>query len=112
LDSKGKAGKFLKTFCREFGVSLRFYGSKESPAEGVVRELRKKWYRIMFRKKVPKMFWDYVAMGMGNNVPDPPEAIGSTAGYHYKKSRVRQLASLFKFGFRTSQRLYGVCRMS
>jgi hypothetical protein len=31
----------------------------QSSAEGVVREIRKKWYRIMFRKNVPKMFWDY-----------------------------------------------------
>ena len=90
MDSKGKAGDALRTFCREFGVPeiLRFDGSKEqsekgtefmkqikkhgikyriaepemhnqSPAEGVVREVRRKWYRVMVRKKVPRMFWDY-----------------------------------------------------
>jgi phage gp16-like protein len=31
----------------------------QSPAEGVVREMRKKWYRIMFRKNVSKILWDY-----------------------------------------------------
>jgi hypothetical protein len=31
----------------------------QSPAEGVVREVRRKWYRVMFRKRVPKIFWDY-----------------------------------------------------
>jgi hypothetical protein len=31
----------------------------QSPAEGVVREVRKRWFRVMFRKKVPKTFWDY-----------------------------------------------------
>jgi hypothetical protein len=31
----------------------------QSPAEGVVREVRRGWYRIMFRKKVPKVYWDY-----------------------------------------------------
>ena len=31
----------------------------QSPAEGVVREVRRRWYRIMFRKKVPKVYWDY-----------------------------------------------------
>jgi hypothetical protein len=29
------------------------------PAEGVVWEVRKKMYRIMFKKNVPKVFWDY-----------------------------------------------------
>jgi hypothetical protein len=31
----------------------------QSPAEGVVRKVRKKWYRVMFTKNVPKVFWDY-----------------------------------------------------
>ena len=31
----------------------------QSPAEGVVREVRRKWYRVMFKKRVPEMFWDY-----------------------------------------------------
>lgn len=31
----------------------------QSPAEGVVRELKRKWYRTMFKKKVPAAFWDY-----------------------------------------------------
>ena len=31
----------------------------QSPAEGVVREVRRRWYRTMFKKRVPKEFWDY-----------------------------------------------------
>jgi hypothetical protein len=31
----------------------------QSPAEGVVREIRRKWYRVMFKKNVPKLFCDY-----------------------------------------------------
>jgi hypothetical protein len=31
----------------------------QSPAEGVVREIRRRWYRVMFRRNVPKIFWDY-----------------------------------------------------
>ena len=31
----------------------------QSPAEGVVREVRRRWYRVMFKKRVPEMFWDY-----------------------------------------------------
>ena len=28
-------------------------------AEGVIREVRKKWFRIMVRRKVPQRLWDY-----------------------------------------------------
>ena len=31
----------------------------QSPAEGVVREIKKRWYRVMFKKKVPPSLWDY-----------------------------------------------------
>ena len=31
----------------------------QNPEEGVIREIRRKWFRVMFRKKVPKKFWDY-----------------------------------------------------
>ena len=31
----------------------------QNPAEGVIRELRRKWYRIMIKKRVPEAFWDY-----------------------------------------------------
>jgi len=31
----------------------------QSPAEGVVREVRRRWYRVMFAKKVPSVLWDY-----------------------------------------------------
>ena len=31
----------------------------QNPCEGVIRELRKKWYRVMVRKKVPQRLWDY-----------------------------------------------------
>jgi hypothetical protein len=31
----------------------------QSPTEGVVREIRRKWYLVMFRRNVPKILWDY-----------------------------------------------------
>ena len=30
-----------------------------NPAEGAIIEIRRKWFRVMFREKVPKKFWDY-----------------------------------------------------
>ena len=31
----------------------------QNPAEGVIREIRRKWYRVMIRKQVPTRLWDY-----------------------------------------------------
>ena len=31
----------------------------QNPVEGVIREIRRKWYRIMIRKRVLEEFWDY-----------------------------------------------------
>ena len=31
----------------------------ENPAEGVIREIRRKWYCTMIWKRFPKKFWDY-----------------------------------------------------
>jgi hypothetical protein len=31
----------------------------ENPAEGSIRELKKRWYRIMIKKRAPKRVWDY-----------------------------------------------------
>ena len=31
----------------------------QNPVEGCIRELRRKWYRIMIRQRVPEPFWDY-----------------------------------------------------
>ena len=31
----------------------------QNPAEGIIREIRRKWYCIMVRKRVPRRLWDY-----------------------------------------------------
>ena len=31
----------------------------QNPAEGCIRELKKRWFRIMVKKKVPRRLWDY-----------------------------------------------------
>ena len=33
--------------------------SNQNRAEGVVNELRKRWFRVMVRKRVPRRLWDY-----------------------------------------------------
>jgi hypothetical protein len=73
MDSKAKAGDTLRIFCQEYGVPERLVhdGKKtefqsqvskhdiitrcsepnlrnQSPAKGVVREVRRKWFRVMF----------------------------------------------------------------
>ena len=31
----------------------------QNPVEGVIGELRRKWYRVMIRKRMPEQLWDY-----------------------------------------------------
>ena len=33
--------------------------ANQNPTEGVIRELRRKWLRIMVQKRVPRRLWDY-----------------------------------------------------
>jgi hypothetical protein len=83
------AGQALKTFVLELGVpeELTVDGSKEqtkegtdfmkccrndiklqrteperpnqNPAEGAIREIRRRWFRTVMRKRVPRRLWDY-----------------------------------------------------
>ena len=55
----------------EFMRQIRKHGIKyhvseperpnQNPAEGVIRELRRKWFRVMVRKNVPRVLWDFGA---------------------------------------------------
>ena len=35
----------------------------QNPVEGVIIELRQKWFRVMVRKRVPRRLWYYVSDG-------------------------------------------------
>jgi hypothetical protein len=35
------------------------HSPQQNPAEGIIREICKKWYRIMHAKSVTTRFWDY-----------------------------------------------------
>jgi hypothetical protein len=57
----GSKTMFMKTIRR---YDIRFHVSSprrpnENPVEGSIREIKKRWYRIMMRRKVPKRLWDY-----------------------------------------------------
>ena len=48
---------------REHGIELHVTDPdchNQSKVEGVIREMRKKWFRFMLRKKVPLRLWDFV----------------------------------------------------
>ena len=42
----------------DFHISEKGYHN-QNPVEGVIQELRRKWYRVMVRKQVPVKLWDY-----------------------------------------------------
>jgi hypothetical protein len=57
----GKKTEFMRNI-RKYAIDYKIT-EPERPnhnfAEGVIREVRKKWFRIMVKKKVPKRLWDY-----------------------------------------------------
>jgi hypothetical protein len=53
--------EFMKT-CRKHDIRVTRTEPErpnQNPAEGVIREVRRRWFRIMIRKRVPPRLWDY-----------------------------------------------------
>jgi Reverse transcriptase (RNA-dependent DNA polymerase) len=47
---------------RKYGVDYHVsepYQPRQNPAEGVIREVRRRWFRVMRQKSVPRRLWDY-----------------------------------------------------
>lgn len=60
-EQNGRKTEFMKNV-RKYSINYKIT-EPERPnhnfAEGVIREIRKKWFRIMVKKKVPERLWDY-----------------------------------------------------
>ena len=57
----GKHTDFIKQVCKH-NINHHIIEpdlNNQNPAEGVIREIRRKWYRVMIRKQVPTRLWDY-----------------------------------------------------
>jgi hypothetical protein len=57
----GRKTEFMKNV-RKYSIDFHItepYRPNHNFAEGVIREIRKKWFRIMVRKSVPQRLWDY-----------------------------------------------------
>ena len=57
----GKRTLMMKTI-RENRIEYHIsepYNPNQTPAEGAIREVKKRWYRIMMKKGVPKRLWDF-----------------------------------------------------
>ena len=52
----------------------------QNPVEGVIREIRRKWYRVMIRKRVPKQFWDYGMRWVSETMSLTHSSAGSLEG--------------------------------
>ena len=58
---KGKYTLFMKTI-RKYQIKDHMSSPRrpnENPAESAIREVKKRWYRIMLKKRVPRRLWDY-----------------------------------------------------
>jgi hypothetical protein len=52
---------FMKC-CREIGIKVHRAEAEHpnhDPAEGAIREVRRRWFRTMIRNRVPRRLWDY-----------------------------------------------------
>ncbi|KAI2504497.1 hypothetical protein MHU86_9996 [Fragilaria crotonensis] len=60
-EQSGKKTEFVRNV-RKYSIDHRVT-EPDRPnhnfAEGVIREIRKKWYRVMTKKNVPRRLWDY-----------------------------------------------------
>lgn len=57
----GKGTEFMKKI-KKYSIKYHISSPRrpnENPAEASIRELKKRWYRIMVKKNVPKRLWDY-----------------------------------------------------
>jgi transposase len=57
----GKKTPFYKLashYCISFHTTEP-YTPRQNPAEGVIREIRRKWFRLKQQKRVPDHLWDY-----------------------------------------------------
>jgi hypothetical protein len=50
--------KIIRQYSFNYHISEP-YRHNENPVEGNIRELKKRWYRIMVKRAVPKRLWDY-----------------------------------------------------
>ena len=72
--SKEKACKgttFKKEVCSQ-GIDHHISDTdlqKHNPVEGVIRELRHKWYHSMVNKRVPRKLWDYGVSWVSELIP-------------------------------------------
>ena len=61
VEQVGKRTEFQSTVCKH-AIDLHVtkpHCHNQSKVEGMVREIRKHWFQVMLKKKVPKRLWDY-----------------------------------------------------
>ena len=62
--SKEQTGKrtTFRELVRKHAIDLQVtepYRHNQSKVEGVIREIRKRWFRVMHKQRVPRRLWDY-----------------------------------------------------
>jgi hypothetical protein len=60
-EQNARGSEFMKT-CRKGDIEVtRTEPNRpnQNPSEGVIREVRRRWFRTMIRKRVPRRLWDY-----------------------------------------------------
>ena len=78
----GKQTEFQSTV-RKHAIDLHVtepHCHNQSKVEGVVQEIRKRWFRVMLKKKVPKRLWDYSIKWVGEVMQCTASTSGDLSG--------------------------------
>ena len=74
----------------------------QNPAEGVIRELQRKWFRMMVKKRVPRKLWDYgyrhVCKVMNHTASHSGHLNGRTP-IEFVTGEIPEIGELLDFGF-------------
>ena len=100
----GRNTKFFKNL-RKYNIDYHVSAPRrpnENPAEGAIREIKRRFYRVMVRKQVPQRLWDYLIIWLcetGNlSVSSSRYANGRTA-VEYITGETPDISEYLDFGF-------------
>ena len=95
---------FMKTLRKLF---IKYHVSSprrpnENPSEGGIRELKKRWYRIMIKKKVPRRLWDFGLVWVcetGNFIVSSSRYADGRTGIEIITGETPDISEYVDFGF-------------
>ena len=100
----GKNTKFMKTI-KEYEIDYHVSAPRrpnENPSEGQIRELKRRWYRIMTKRDVPERLWDFGLIWVcetGNITASSSKYAGGRTSLELITGETPDISEYLDFGF-------------